>query len=369
MLENDTLRFYSYWKKKYLRKDTYAKDEQYYVLYKTDSKTGVPANSTVSEAHGYGMLIAACLYNDDKEARNIFDGLYRYYRAHLSSIGSNLMAWKQTDNGSEMYSSEGADSAADGDLDIAYSLLMADKVWGSKGEINYLKSAVDIINDIMTWEINDKDHFILLGDWVSKTDSESKLRRATRSSDFIMQYFPVFAKVTGDERWNKVYDKTYGLINSFLDKYKTGFLPDFIINNSDSGKFISAPAGFLEGEHDGDYFYNSCRVPWRIGTDALITKNENALRFSEIIDRFITENTGSDPKKIRAGYTTDGKPVSHWNDLCFTAPFMITAAAADNREWHDALRNAVLTHGEDIYYGDTIAMLCLITDDGGWIVV
>ena len=369
MLENDTLRFYCYWKKKYLRKDPYAVDDQYYILYKTDDKKGVPLNATVSEAHGYGMLIAACLHTDDKEKKNIFDGLYRYYRAHLSGIGQNLMAWKQVDNGSEMYSSEGEDSAADGDLDIAYSLLMADKIWGSAGGINYRKAAAAIINDIMTCEIDEKDHFILLGDWVSRTGEGSKQRRATRSSDFIMQYFPAFARATGDERWKKVYDNTYAVINSILDKYGTGLLPDFMIKDSNSCEFLPAPAGFLEGEHDGDYFYNSCRVPWRIGADAIITKNENALRFSGIINKFITENTGSDPKKIKAGYTVSGEPFSHWSDLCFTAPFLLTAAAVGNIQWHDALRNAILTHGEDIYYGDTIAMLCLITDDGGWVSV
>ncbi|MDE5619518.1 MAG: dockerin type I repeat-containing protein [Ruminococcus sp.] len=27
-----------------------------------------------------------------------------------------------------------------------------------------------------------------------------------------------------------------------------------------------------------------------------------------------------------------------------------------------------LNYGEDVYFGDTITMLCLIVDDGGWIV-
>ena len=37
------------------------------------------------------------------------------------------------------------DSATDGDLDIAYSLLLAHKQWGSNGTVNYLKEAQDMI--------------------------------------------------------------------------------------------------------------------------------------------------------------------------------------------------------------------------------
>lgn len=45
---------------------------------------------------------------------------------------------------------------------------------------------------------------------------------ATRSSDFIMQYMPVFAEATGDERWLKLYENTYNIINKIVDEYDTG---------------------------------------------------------------------------------------------------------------------------------------------------
>ena len=40
-------------------------------------------------------------------------------------------------------------SATDGDMDIAYSLLLADKQWGSDGEIDYLKQGKKVIDAIM----------------------------------------------------------------------------------------------------------------------------------------------------------------------------------------------------------------------------
>lgn len=113
------------------------------------------------------MLIAASMSDYDNKAKEIFDGMYRYYQSHLSEIGPNLMSWQQNDNGKAIVnSSSGGDSATDGDMDIAYALLMADSIWGSDGEINYKQSAVDVINDIMTYEVNKTDWVLQLGDWV-----------------------------------------------------------------------------------------------------------------------------------------------------------------------------------------------------------
>ncbi len=42
--------------------------------------------------------------------------MYRYYLAHPSHIAPHLMAWQQSDNGKELFDSNGADSATDGDL-------------------------------------------------------------------------------------------------------------------------------------------------------------------------------------------------------------------------------------------------------------
>ena len=372
VLVKETINFYDYWKEKYLVQNPYVTDEtQYYVFYgdQTYSEAGYEVEVTVSEAHGYGMLIAASMSDYDNEAKEIFDGMYRYYQSHLSEIGPNLMAWQQNDNGKAIVnSSSGADSATDGDMDIAYALLMADSVWGSDGEINYKQSAVDVINDIMTYEVNKTDWVLQLGDWVYGSSENDTYYSATRSSDFIMQYMPVFAEATGDERWLKLYENTYNIINKIVDKYGTGILPDFIIKDSATGEFIPAPANLLESENDGNYYYNACRTPWRISMDYLINGNEDALKFANAINNFIISKTGGDPWNIMAGYAPDGTTISDWNDLCFDAPFLISAACGDNMNWHDSVRDMILNYGEDVYFGDTITMLCLIVDDGCWIV-
>ncbi|MDE7098926.1 MAG: hypothetical protein K2O60_07240 [Ruminococcus sp.] len=375
---DDTISFYNHWKEKYIVQDNYVTDEvQYYVYYSEEKYNGsnqsVPV--TVSEAHGYGMLITASMAEYDENAKSYFDGMYRYFRAHNSDIGANLMSWQQCDNGSALIdgANEGSmtggscDSATDGDMDIAYSLLMADSIWGSDGEIDYRSEAVSVINDIMKYDVNHEYWTLTLGDWVSECDKSDNYYSATRCSDFIVQYMPVFADVTGNDNWLKVYDTTYGIINGIVKEYGTGILPDFVIRNAD-GKYIPAPADFLESENDGNYYYNSCRTPWRISMDYIINGNKDALAFADAINKFMMNTTNGDPWEIKAGYTPTGTAIEDYNDLCFVAPLLISSACGNNTQWHNDIRDVVLNYGDDVYYGDTIKMLCLIVDDGGWIV-
>lgn len=377
-ISENTLSFYNNWKQKYLVKDNYVADEtQYYVYYSEEKyqggNTSVPV--TVSEAHGYGMLITASMAEYDENAKEYFDGMYRFFKAHPSDIGSNLMSWQQCDNGTSLIdgAEEGSmtgglcDSATDGDMDIAYSLLMADSIWGSDGEIDYYSEAVAVIDDIMKYDVNHEYWTLNLGDWVSECDKTENYYSATRCSDFIVQYLPVFAEVSGNDDWLKVYDTTYSIINNIVDEYKTGILPDFVIRDS-GGKYIPAPPNFLESENDGNYYYNSCRVPWRISMDYLINDNKDALAFANVIDDFMMNKVNGDPWEIMAGYTPSGMAIEDYNDLCFVAPLLISAKCGNNTQWHDEIRDVLLNYGDDVYYGDTIKMLCLIVDDGGWIV-
>ncbi len=368
-ISEETLDYYEKWKSKYLVTNPYATDEtQYFIMYGDGlySEVGYENAVTVSEAHGYGMLIFVSLADYDSEAKDIFDGMYYYYRDHLSEIGPNLMAWQQTDNGSTLVDTNGVNSASDGDLDIAYALLLADEVWGSDGEINYKQAAIDLINDIMEYEVNQTDWTIHLGDWIYWYSEGDAYYNATRASDFMPQHFLAFAEATGDDRWLNVYESTYSIINQFIEKYGTGLLSDFVIKDSGSGEFVAASANFLESANDGNYYYNACRTPWRISYDYLISGNEDALNYAQTITEFIIADTNSDPSAICAGYTLDGSHIANYGDLSFVAPFLVAAKASGQSEWHTALREYILNYGDGVYYGETIALLCLIADDGAW---
>ena len=59
----------------------------------------------------------------------------------------------------------------------------------------------------------------------------------------------------------------------------------------------------------------------------------------------------------------NGTAFEDYSDLCFTAPVLLAAKVADDTEWHDQLRDVIVNYGDDVYYGDTIKLLCLMADD------
>src|SRR6185437_6043632 len=170
-LDNSVSGFYTQWKKRFI-KNVPGKAESYVWFENTGKK------QCVSEGQGYGMIIVALMAGYDPSAKVTFDNLYRYYKSHPSKRGKQLMAWAQYNNGQDVDRT----SAADGDMDIAYSLILADNQWGSKGTINYLKEGKAMIAAIMQYEINHKTWSVLMSDGI---EAESKDYFDMRSSDFM----------------------------------------------------------------------------------------------------------------------------------------------------------------------------------------
>lgn len=179
-LDNAVKTKWDAWKGTYLKP---AGTGKYYVKYNSNGET-------VSEAQGYGMLFTVLMAGYDGNAQTYYNGLYNYYTEHPSSINPYLMSWKQN---SSFQNIEGQNSATDGDLDIAYSLLLAHKQWGSSGTVNYLQAATNIINAIMNNDINQSQWTIRLGDWANS----GSYNTATRPSDFMVNHFKAFQAATG----------------------------------------------------------------------------------------------------------------------------------------------------------------------------
>ncbi|MFD1906196.1 glycosyl hydrolase family 8 [Paenibacillus rhizoplanae] len=302
-LDNAVKSKWDAWKGTYLKP---AGTGKYYVKYNSNGET-------VSEAQGYGMLFTVLLAGYDGNAQTYYNGLYNYYTAHPSSINPYLMSWKQN---SSFQNVEGQNSATDGDMDIAYSLLLAHKQWGSSGTVNYLQAATNIINAIMNNDINQSQWTIRLGDWANS----GSYNTATRPSDFMVNHFKAFQAATGDARWQNVTNKTYTLINSLYTGYSstTGLLPDFVVYSNNTYK--PAAANFLESQRDGDYNYNSCRVPWRITTDYLLTGDNRALSQLTQLNSWIKTKTGGTPGNIKDGYKLDGTTFGSYNSGAFLRP-------------------------------------------------
>lgn len=358
-MDNDVTSFYNSWKAQYFKNN--CGTNQYYVWFGDEDTSAI----CVSEGQGYGMLIAAYMAGYDANAKTIFDGLYNFYKAHPSSINNNLMAWQQ---GTSCNDINGVDAATDGDMDIAYALLLADKQWGSSGAINYLQTANDIINAIMSSEINPLTYSITFGDWVSSSDIEYY---ATRPSDFMPDHFRAFYISTSDNKWNTVIDECYAVVNTIQANNSplTGLIPDFVVNCNTTP--VPATANFFESPYDGEYYYNSCRVPWRLATDYLIAGEIRSLTAVNKINTWIENNTSSNPANVKAGYTLNGGNISgnNYDDPSFIGPFAVGAMLdSANQSWLNGMYDHLITQNlaDNTYFGNTLKMLCLIVLSGNY---
>lgn len=365
-LDDTVSRLYDEWKTKYLKENPYTPG-QYYVWY-ADGDWFEDNEITVSEAHGYGMLITALMAGHDADAKKYFDGMYRYFRAHPSEINPDLMAWQQADDGESIIDINGVDSATDGDMDIAYALLLASEQWRNDGEIDYLAEARTVIKAIMDSEVNQTDWLLRIADWAT----DGKYATATRPSDFLLQHMKDFGVASGDSRWKQVVDQTYSVVQHLYKNYSpnAGLLPDFVIKDEGSGSFIPAPPYFLESDTDGDYSYNSSRTPWRIGTDYLITGEQRAKEQLSTLNTWIREKTNGEPENIMAGYRLDGsEALTDYQDITFSAPLMVSAMVdSSNQEWLNKLwdHNAAVKTEDDLYFGNNLRLLSMIVVSGNW---
>ncbi len=362
-LDAAVLASYRAWKKVYLKSG--CGEGRYYVDPGQDASGGKLTRSiSISEGHGYGMVIVAFMAGADPNARQIFDGLYAFFRDHPSSGSPDLMAWKQVE-GCANIDLRNTGSATDGDMDIAYALLLADRQWGSAGAINYKQAALRVIAALKEQTLNPTTHTIMLGDWVSPTDA--KYGRSTRSSDFMLEHLRTYAAASGDAEWTRVADTTYTLIANLQrdTSPSTGLLPDFI-EDVDTKPHPASP-GFLEGDKDGQYGYNACRIPWRIATDYLLAGDTRAQAAVRPINTWLRAATGGDPHNVMGGYKLDGTATVNYYEPAFAAPFGVGVMVdADNQGWLNAAWARLNDGASDGYYSDTLRMQALIVMSGNW---
>ncbi|MEP6676896.1 MAG: glycosyl hydrolase family 8, partial [Ferruginibacter sp.] len=352
LLDDSTFSFYKQWQQRYIKKSICS--ESYYVWSENAGKN----HECVSEGQGYGMIIVALMSGEHDRGQQLFDGLFKYYQEHPSKRNVYLMSWAQSNSCTNFEAS----SATDGDIDIAFSLLLADAQWTSKGNVNYLKEANRIITAIKEQEINGSTFSVLQSNSI---ENDSKDFFDMRSSDFIPAEFRSFFNTTKDSVWNKVISANYRLFNHLQKTYskEAGLVPDFIQHINTGPR--PATKFYLESKFDGLYNYNASRVPWRIATDYIIHGDLRAKEFIEPINKWIIETTENNPDNISAGYTLAGDDLKtrNFEALSFISSFAVSAMVdAENQGWLNKLWDYIIHFklAEFDYFDNTIKMLQLI---------
>ena len=338
------VRYYNHWKSKYLKPSVKVAGD-YKVAFE-------PSGTTVSEAMGYGMLITVMMAGADPGAKSYFDGLNRFRKRYPSAINPEFMCWKVP--ASEKHVKN--DSATDGDLDVALALLMAHRQWGDPG---YLAEARTLISALSSSLVR-PDFSLRLGDW----DTGSPGAMLTRMSDFMPTHFRVFGTVSGDELWAKVENRCYEILGELQENNAplTGLVPDFA--EAKGRKWQPAGPKALEGPHDGEYSYNACRVPWRIGWSAIVLNDSRARHFLKPFMAWAATHVGK-PENFKSGYHLDGRSIkgADYDSACFIMPAGVAAMSEGTQDWYDA----AFAYGKvkkEGYYEDSVNLLCLLAMSG-----
>jgi endo-1,4-beta-D-glucanase Y len=367
-LDDTTRAFYMIWKKQHIRKNC-PDLSQYYILNDENRSDGRGrANICVSEGQGYGMIITVLMAGYDPESQEIFDGLYRLYISHPSSVDPYLMTWSILNGCKSKNTGDDNNSATDGDLDIALSLLMADKQWGSNGNINYKQEAIKIIQAIKEHEINSQTYSVLISDAIQPDDPQYF---DTRASDFMPGHFREFFYATLDSTWLKVIDTGYSIFKHIQKKHSpaSGLMPDFLqyVHHT----YIPAKPKYMESNYDGNYYYNACRVPMRLSADYLLWGDDRAFELIDKMNHWIIKKTAMKPDKLYSGFMLSGSNIkgNDYSTPAFIAPFVVSAMVGnENQKWFNELYPFLiqLDYKDFRYYNNTLKMFCLLMISGNY---
>lgn len=349
-VNSDIIDYYEYWKKSYL-KPTLLKDGYFIQGEATNNK--VPSKGT-SEGHGFGMIITVLMAGQDTMAKTYFDGLFLFFDTHRSILNNELMGWLIAED--ERDSS--FDCATDGDMDIAYALLLADKQWGSDSKIDYLGNAKRIItNGLKKSCISPTSKRVVLGDW-------DTLATATRSSDWMTAQMRAYSIATQDNFWMSVIDTVYSMIDQITTSYspKTGLMPDFVTGSPAK----PVDEGFLEKSSDKDFSWNASRYPWRIASDYLHYQEKRSYDASMKVATWAMNSCKHNPNKFTAVYKLDGTPIEKYTNASFTSPMILAASVSPSNQdfindgWEYMKKQRIG------YYSDNITLLCMLMASGNW---
>jgi endo-1,4-beta-D-glucanase Y len=300
--------------------------QNWYTKYKSQSSLLPKCNNGIAvgtdngakvEAMGWAMIIAA--YMGDKET---FDGLYTYYKSKIQS-SHGMMAWLTSCSGVS-----DAGSASDGDLDVAFSLLVAYWQWGE----SYKEEATKTITTVKKLITNCSGTSVVVGGYSGKSPYGGCSK--TDISYYTPAFFREFAKFTNDTAWSKLADDTYTVLNNGADD-NTGLVPDW---QTLSGGAVSGSVH--------TYGFDACRVPWRMALDYLWNGNEKAKTWCTTISTWANK---IGPKNIKDGYNLNGSAIGNWHNMSYTGGFAV-AAMCNSQEISDAFGKEIASMSFDSYW-------------------
>ena len=313
--------------------------------------SGTQINSSNSEGIAYGMEIA--VYMDDQAT---FDKIWQYEQLHRGQNG--LMEWEISPTGEVL----GSGAASDGDEDMAFALVMADKQWGGQGSLsdtylNHAKKLIDLI-----WE-HEVDH--TRGDVLMPGDQFAD-GEIINISYFAPAYYRIFGQVTGKAaEWNRTVKASYDAIEAALNATNKNTTNGLVPAWSTPAGVPTVPAGTSHPIH---HQLDSCRTPFRVGQDYCWFGEARALSYLQKINAF---HASIGALNLVDGYNLDGTPYA--GATLHLAAFVGGAgvgamASKDQAKLRDEAYAGIAAWqsllGGSLYYNESWSMLSLLMMSG-----
>ncbi len=335
-------------------------------------------DATVSEGIGYGMLLTVAY-----DERTAFDGLLAYAKlmrvpppaGPWGPAGSNtgLMNWLRYGcdaHRDTIYNEYPDGAAADADLDVAMSLIMAECRWGDP---SYGAEATTVINAIrqhMFWEDGGL-RILQPGDGSWFDDQEIGMPTGcVNYSYFAPAYYRAFAqKVPADASfWNGAAADAYTLL-SRASHPSTGLVRNW--GSASGGDAVAdCQAAYTRASSYGDA---AARPPWRIGTDYLWNGTPEAKAWVDRVTQWVKTVPVS---RTGQWYNLDGTldtqaPGYADHTVINVGPFAVGAMALDQAtvdEFAAEILAIPATPGshDDEYFNRMLRALSLLALTGGF---
>ncbi|KAL3157183.1 hypothetical protein ABBQ38_001422 [Trebouxia sp. C0009 RCD-2024] len=348
---------YKEWRKTYVASDV----QGLYIKYNAQGHSQPIDAVTVSEASGYGLL--ASVLADHKDD---FDQFLSFYHHYENSQG--LMCWQQVLREGKIFTNSDPDanatsSAPDGDLDAAYALLLAGRKWQHSA---YTDRGLKICAALWTWCIN-KDTFITnLGDWcMTGTGLQAnapcnKYHFVSRASDYMLTHFQLFSEEDTERKmeWKQVLDSTITVLQDQLALHpQTGLVADFLVWSPSEKRYKPAEGKILEKDNDGEYGWNSCRVPWRLAVYYHQSRDKRILPLLQAQLEFFERQD-----VISAGYKLDGTAMETYSNIAFQAPVWCLFKVMGSKKATKVAKQIedMRKGGHGSYYGESVEVLAAL---------
>ncbi len=314
---------------------------------------------TVSEGQAYAMLRAVWM-ND----RKTFDEVYRWTETHLSRFQKyqdHLLSWRYGSDGMGGSTVLDENPALDADLDYAFALFLAAKVWPDGrppvSTMPYRDKALAVADSIMAKAVllHPTGELVMMP-WPITADQGNEREILVNPSYFSPGHYRIFEAESGNRRWGKLATDTYRQIDRLMlmDGTPAGAgnivtVPDWITMRSD-GSFATDPnRGYISG-------WDAFRLWWRLRIDQYLTGNTQPERF--IVSRlipFLNKSMDLAGGDVASESNRDGTPRVKYSNPGISAVYRYATVSSSPNLSRSLQRQAMRylkQEGDNLYFQD-----------------